>query len=75
MTFGFKIMANQDLQKDESMKETMQKIQERVKAFYAKKMKPIMMQMMREQTDLLMLEGIRYMKEIIYLIWIVFSLS
>lgn len=31
--------------------------------------------MAREMSQLMMMEGIRYMKEIIYLIWIVFSLA
>ena len=34
-----------------------------------------MRQMIKEQTELMMVEAIRYMKEIIYLIWIIFSLS
>lgn len=38
-------------------------------------MRPILKQMIREQAELMMVEGIRYMKEIIYLIWIVFSIA
>ena len=38
-------------------------------------MAPVIRQMAREQAELMMVEAIRYMKEIIYLIWIVFSLA
>ena len=38
-------------------------------------MMPFITQVAREQAELLMIEAIRYMKEIIYLIWIIFSLS
>jgi len=31
--------------------------------------------MYREQSELIILEGMRYMKEIIYMIWIIFSLA
>ena len=34
-----------------------------------------MQRLAREQSELLMIEGIRYMKEIIYLVWIIFSLA
>lgn len=34
-----------------------------------------MRQMYKEQMELVILEGFRYMKEIIYLIWIIFSLA
>lgn len=38
-------------------------------------MAPVIRQMAREQAELMMVEAIRYMKEVIYLMWIVFSLS
>jgi len=31
--------------------------------------------MLREQSELMMIEGVRYMKEIIYLIWMIFSIA
>jgi len=31
--------------------------------------------MYKEQSELIILEGMRYMKEIIYMIWIIFSLA
>ena len=38
-------------------------------------MRPVIASVAREQSEILMMEGIRYMKEIIYLVWIVFSLA
>ena len=38
-------------------------------------MRPIVKAVIKEQAELMMVEGIRYMKEIIYLIWIVFSIA
>ena len=38
-------------------------------------MAPVLQRAAREQAELLMMEGIRYMKEIIYLVWIIFSLA
>jgi hypothetical protein len=38
-------------------------------------MKPIMEEMAKEQAELMIIEGLRYMKEIIYLTWIIFSLA
>lgn len=38
-------------------------------------MKPIMRDIAREQAELVMVESIRYMKEVIYLVWMIFSLS
>lgn len=38
-------------------------------------MLPVYQKMAREQGELLMMEGIRYGKELIYLVWIVFSLA
>mmetsp|Transcript_3730 Transcript_3730/g.5633 ORF Transcript_3730/g.5633 Transcript_3730/m.5633 type:complete len:368 (-) Transcript_3730:1301-2404(-) len=71
MAFGLKMASGQK----EGMNEAMDKIQHRIQDFYMKKMKPVMRDVIREQGELMMVEGIRYMKEIIYLIWIVFSLS
>jgi hypothetical protein len=38
-------------------------------------MKPILRTLAKEQGQLIMMEGIRYMKEMIYLMWIIFSLA
>lgn len=38
-------------------------------------MEPIYWQIQREMNQLMLVEGIRYMKEIIYLMWMVFSLA
>jgi len=77
LSFGMKLMSGgTDMgKKDNELAELQQRIQHRMQAYYEKKMAPLMRQMAREQAELMMVEGVRYMKEIIYLIWIVFSLS
>ena len=57
------------------MKKVQASIQKRLSKYFENKMRPILKQMIREQAELMMVEGIRYMKEIIYLIWIVFSIA
>ena len=52
-----------------------EQIQERIHDYYDKKWRPIYNQMNREFGELMMVEGVRYLKEIIYLIWMVFSLA
>jgi len=57
------------------MERVKEKIQDRIQEYYEKKMRPIFRKMLREQSELMMIEGIRYMKEIIYLIWMIFSIA
>lgn len=72
--FGIKMM-NPDFKNDPEILQLVPKIQHRIQKYYEKKMVPVMQDLAREQSELLMIEGIRYMKEIIYLVWIIFSLA
>ena len=74
--FGVQVAAIQSNGKmNKEMEEKAEKVTSRVQKFFEKKMRPVMRQMVKEQTELMMVEAIRYMKEIIYLIWIIFSLA
>lgn len=57
------------------MKKVKDKVQDRFKQYYEKKMRPIFRKMLKEQQELMLIEAIRYMKEIIYLIWMIFSIA
>lgn len=74
MMLGVKIMAAKD-KKDAKMEEMATKVQRRIEKLYKEKMRPILRQLAREQGQLIMMEGVRYIKESIYLMWIIFSLA
>lgn len=74
MLFGLKLMANTNETRSE-MIDLKEQLEERIKEYYDKKWYPIYNQMNREFGELMMVEGVRYLKEIIYLIWMVFSLA
>lgn len=75
ITMGMKVMAVQKDAPSEEMTEMATKVMRRIEKLYKSKMKPVMRQMAKEQGQLIMMEGIRYMKEMIYLMWIIFSLA
>jgi len=73
MMMGMKVMAAKDSNKE--LEEVSNKIMRRIEKIYKNKMKPVLRQLAKEQGQLIMMEGIRYMKEMIYLMWIIFSLA
>lgn len=76
MMMGMKVMAAKGEGKiDKDMEEMATNIQRRIEIYYKAKMKPILRTLAKEQGQLIMIEGIRYMKEMIYLMWIIFSLA
>ena len=75
LTYGMKIASQEPREAQTEMLEVQKKIQSRMQDFFTKKMKPLMQEVMREQLQLIMVEGVRYLKEIIYLIWIIFSMA
>jgi len=76
LALGLKLMTAQNkAEGDAELQALVAKVQRRVQAYYTRKMQPIMREMVREQAELVLIEGVRYMKEVIYLVWLVFSLA